>query len=163
MKVHEFSLPTVVGRVSIHISAGGRVFTPPVFWLRSGLPPGHGQGFGEGESAIGTGSGRQQEGNGGVVGWGELLCVKRRQAVERERECERGRSGGGERKGMGQSTGDVVGGEDGEGECEGEWNRREMKEIKKGWTLGMRKGDETRWRHTRRPRSREGVAAGAFF
>ena len=58
VKVNEFNLPTVNGRVSIHISDKGQVFHPPVF----NLVPDH--------------PGR--DANGGLAMWGELLKIRER-------------------------------------------------------------------------------------
>ena len=72
--IHEFVLPTFVGRVSIHIADNGQVFHPPKFHLLPDIS-GH-------------------DGNGGLAGWGELLRVSERAkmsggSVEAEDEMNR--------------------------------------------------------------------------
>lgn len=73
--IHEFVLPTFVGRVSIHIAENGQVFHPPKFHLLPDIP--------------------NHDGNGGMAGWGELLRVSEREKASGgsiEAEDERSRN-----------------------------------------------------------------------
>ena len=144
-KIHEFSLPTFVGRVSIHISETGQVYQPPRFDLRPHLP------------------GRDQ--NGGIATWGELLKIKER--VQNMQGMGRGEVYAGCLPGVPMAVAE----EDALAEdewirdgCVGAWNKGRGLAQKSGRSSG--KGDdEERWKHTERERMRRGrsVVVEDFF
>ena len=138
VQIKEFSLPTFTGRVSLHISSTGQVLQPPVFWLRPDV---------EG-----------RDGNGGIVGWGELLRIGERAKAA---------------QGMGVN-GHAIESSDSldrdwvEGGCDGSWNRRRNGNGIGNGARGRGKGDEgwgseeksERWRHMMRERGGGGGGGG---
>lgn len=119
VKIKEFSLPSITGRISVHISPEGQVFTPPHLWLNPDI--------------IG------REGNGGIIGWGDLLLVeKRRRAAE---------------LGKGTEAEDIASG------CDGSWNSR-GEVTQKRWSSVLSRSKSNlseQWQHQKRPRGRDAV------
>jgi hypothetical protein len=117
LKIHEFSLPTFVGRISIHISDKGQVFQPPRLHLLPDI----------------TG----RDGNGGIASWGELLRVGER--VKKTRKKEVGEEEGWIRDGCVGNWNRRSGNGDGKGEGNGKewWRHTERERVRDGWEVGI--------------------------